>query len=284
MPRDSVLADARLHPILPQFSAGTVHGDSGAKVVDTAQHKVNLSALLSTGPRGTCAVSWGSKETGGSQRRRLPYQLHCAFAPYTNETVNGEGVDNARRCGQGCCGVLNEVTELVKVLHSCNVHAENFYFDVGVDKCQRTTGRFDLAEAGLVRLEEQPVHVGHLHPVVVKEQELHKANMISRRITQRVLTSRDVPTNNGRYLAHAATRQHLRGDTTDAAHADDNHGLIADSLIVFHDAHALQGHETTEVALKGARELGISRIGPTPSHMLPSSTAPLICGTRTSTG
>ncbi|EPY32400.1 ubiquitin-like modifier-activating enzyme 5 [Strigomonas culicis] len=86
---------------------------------------------------------------------------------------------------------------------------------VGVDALQRRLGRVHLRHALLLRAVEESVHVGELHLVVVKEQQ----------------------------LADAAAREHLGDNGADAAGADDGDGLVADRLVVLHNAHPLQGHE-----------------------------------------
>ena len=45
-------------------------------------------------------------------------------------------------------------------------------------------------------------------------------------------------------FSDSAARQHFGGDRSDAADADDSDGAGANLLVVVHDPHPLQGHQT----------------------------------------
>lgn len=61
---------------------------------------------------------------------------------------------------------------MVKVVHRGYVVVVGLKLHVGVDGAQRGGGSNYLALAWLVWLEEEPVHVGQLHLVVVEEKQL----------------------------------------------------------------------------------------------------------------
>ena len=67
-----------------------------------------------------------------------------------------------------------------------------------------------------MRLEEQTIHVGQFDFVVVEHFK----------------------------TSDTATRQHFGRDASDAADADDDDAEAPDRLVVLHDAHSLQRHQT----------------------------------------
>lgn len=66
---------------------------------------------------------------------------------------------------------------MLEIVNSCDVIVVCINCDIRVYALQRACGCVDLAEAGLVRLEEQPVHVGQFNFVVIKEDKLEKQSL-----------------------------------------------------------------------------------------------------------
>lgn len=60
------------------------------------------------------------------------------------------------------------------MIYSSDVVISGFYLDVRVDVSQCIGGSVDFALANLIRLEEESVHVGQLHFVVVEKYQLRQ--------------------------------------------------------------------------------------------------------------
>lgn len=84
------------------------------------------------------------------------------------------GSHTANRVGD----LLDSFTELMEVLNSSDIVIMPLNSHVWVDFLQSVGCCLHLAEASLVWLEEQPVHVGQLHLVIVKEDQLEQKCII----------------------------------------------------------------------------------------------------------
>lgn len=113
--------------------------------------------------------------------------------------------------------VRHAAHQVLKVLHGGDVVVVVLDLDVGVDEGERLLGSLNLAHATLVGRVEESVHVGQLHLVVVKDEQ----------------------------LAHAAPHQHLGRNRSDAADADHDDRHVADLVIVLHHACAQVGRGTS---------------------------------------
>ena len=47
------------------------------------------------------------------------------------------------------------------------------------------------------------------------------------------------------YFSYSTSGQHFCSDTTDSAHSHNGYGELSDPLIVVHNSHTFQSHETT---------------------------------------
>ena len=72
-------------------------------------------------------------------------------------------------CNANLYPLPNPLHEVAEVIDGGDVVIVHFEFHVRVDLVQRVPGCLYLAQPGLLRLEEETVHVCHLHLVVVKQ-------------------------------------------------------------------------------------------------------------------